>query len=447
MINRTLQDWVNLPPEQRADALSDARSAAVHSGDSGIFISVVDNDALWEGGGGSLAGVPIAVKDNIDVAGLPTTGGTNYLSFLPQVDADAVSALRSDGALVIGKTNMHELAFGITSNNGAHGPVRNPWNPALSAGGSSGGSAAAVALGIVPLSMGTDTGGSVSVPAAFCGVAGLRPSTGRYPGDGIIQLSWARDTAGLHANTVADLRFADRLVTGEADRLPDPFPAEVRLGIPGSYLNDLEPAVGKRFEEALSALTSAKVSLVPIELADHFEVTGSSDMVLVAWEAPRTLRSYLRATGLPGLPDDLLAIAQRTASPDVAAVLEQIHENPVPASEYRRAAASRWTLRRQFVSQLDLAGVDAIVFPTAPILPPLLGQDGEVELNGATRSVFATVTRHTAPGTFMGLPMVTVPTASPGAAPVGLTVMGRPFDDLGVLRVSDVLSKVVRAGG
>ncbi|CAB4910798.1 MAG: amidase [Actinobacteria bacterium] len=444
MVTRTLEDWQALSPEQRSVALEDARAAAVASADTGVFISIAEKDAQPEAGSGDLAGTPIAVKDNIDVAGLPTTGGTGYLNFSPEVNADVVTALRSEGAVVLGKTNLHELAFGLTSNNGAHGPVRNPFDPTLSAGGSSGGSAAAVARGIVPLAIGTDTGGSVSVPSAFCGVFGLRPSTGRYPSNGVVGLSWTRDTPGLHANNVADLRFVDELVTGEGDRSADPQPKEIRIGISDAYLADLESTVGARFEDAMSALRDAGVTLVPIELADHFERTAEFNMTVVAFESARTLISYFRGTGLSGLPDDLRAASAITKSPDVAGVLGFIHDNPVPVTEYRRAAINRWQMRRQFISQLDAAGVHGIIFPTVPILPPPLGQDAEIEFNGTTRPIFDTLTRHTSPGSFMGMPMVTVPTGDPKAVPVGLTVMGRPFDDRHVLSIADVMSKILR---
>ena len=447
MATRTLKDWQALSTKQRGDALEEARTAALASADMGVFISIAEQDALTEGGPGVLAGIPIAVKDNIDVAGLSTTGGTDFLDFSPDVNADVITALRSEGAVVVGKTNLHELAFGLTSNNGAHGPVRNPFDPSLSAGGSSGGSAAAVARGIVPVAIGTDTGGSMSVPAAFCGVFGLRPTTGRYPSDGIIGLSWTRDTAGVFANTVADLRFVDELITGEGDSVEVSKPKEIRIGVSDAYLADLEKTVGARFDEALSALRDAGVQIVPVNLTNHFERTAESNMTVVLYETPHTLISYLRGTGMSGLPDDLSATSALTKSPDVAGVLSFIHDNRVPTLDYRRAADNRWQLRRQFISQLDDAGVHAIMFPTVPILPPKLGEDAEVELNGSTRSLFDTLTRLTSPGALMGMPMVTVPTGDPKAVPVGLTVMGRPFDDREVLRIAETVSTILRTTG
>lgn len=445
-MNRTIEDWRAMSPSERTKALRESRAAAQASAKSHhVFISVADVESVTETRGvdGSLASIPIAVKDNIEVAGFTTTGGTRYLTAEADADADVVAALTSDGAVVVGKTNMHELAFGITSNNGAYGAVRNPSDPSRTAGGSSGGSAAAVALGVVPLSVGTDTGASVSVPAAFCGVAGLRPSTGRYPGDGIIHLSWTRDTAGLHANSVADLRWADERITGEVTARQPTAPNDLVIGVPATYYEDLDEVVGRDADVVLAELRAHKIRLVPMKLPRHFETTAESEMVVVGWEAPRTIMSYLAGLGDPQLPADLGAVVELTASPDVAAILNGLHAAPVPASDYRRARTARWRLRREFIAALDHDNVAAILFPTVPVVPPLLGEGETLELNGQTRSVFGTVTRQTAPGTFMGMPMVTLPVAAPDSLPVGFTLMGRPFDDIEVLRVADLLSRIV----
>lgn len=445
-MNRTIEHWAALSPSGRTDALVETRVAAEDAQAShNVFVSVgrVDEIRSHAAADGSLSGVPIAVKDNIDAMGFATTGGTGYLRADADADADVVAALTSDGAVVVGKTNLHELAFGLTSNNAAHGPVRNPADPSRSAGGSSGGSAAAVALGVVPLSVGTDTGGSVSVPAALCGVAGLRPSTGRYPGDGIIHLSVTRDTAGLHANTVADLRWADERITGEVAAAPPSAPSDVVIGIPDDYYRDLDAEVGRRADAVLGDLRARGFQLVPMNLPGHFETTAESDMVVVAWEAPRAVLSYLAGLDDPSLPADLAALAALTASPDVAGIMAGLHDNPVPVAEYRRARAARWRLRRAFVAALDAAGVAGILFPTVPIVAPLIGEDDTLELNGEPRSVFGTLTRHAAPGTFMGMPMVTIPGGAAEALPVGFTMMGRPFDDVEVLRIADGMSRAL----
>ena len=155
---------------------------------------------------GPLTGIPLAVKDIVDVAGFPTTGGTRSLERdVVARDAPAVARLREAGALFALKTNLHELSFGITSNNGAYGPVRHPADPALSPGGSSGGSAVAVAVGLVPAAVAADTGGSARIPAALCGIVGFRPTLGRYPSSGVLPIAHSRDTIGPMARTVDDI--------------------------------------------------------------------------------------------------------------------------------------------------------------------------------------------------------------------------------------------------
>lgn len=442
-MNRTLGDWRALPVPQRAIALEGSRNDAEAAAQThGAFISVtpaLQGPPFTEG---LMHGIPIAVKDNIDVAGFPTTGGTSYLRDAASTDADVVSALVSDGAVVIGKTNLHELAFGITSNNAVYGPVRNPADPLRSAGGSSGGSAAAVALGIVPLSIGSDTGASISVPAAFCGIVGLRPTTGRYPSDGLMHLSWTRDTTGLHANTVSDLLWADQRITGETAGEGAEGGSDPLIGVPSAYYHDLDHAIEGNADSVLASIRAAGFRLVQIDLPGHFEDTAQHAQVVVGWEAPRAILSHLAEHSDRELPSTLSELAARTASPDVAKLLTSLDEAPVDIDSYRRARHARWRLRRAFVAALDCADVAGILFPTTPVPPPLLGQDETLELNGEDRPVFQTITRHTGPGTFMGMPMVTFPTAR-GDLPMGFTLMARPFQDVGILRLADVLARAV----
>lgn len=235
-----------------------AAAAATESHQAFVSLS---RDAPATPRSGLLSGVPFAVKDNIDIAGLPTTAGSQVLaSFLPAKDASAASPLRGAGAWCVGKTNLHELAFQVTSNNAAFGAVRHPWDLDASTGGSSGGSAVAVALGVVPFALGTDTGGSMTIPAALCGVVGYRPTTGRYPADGLVRLSSTRDTVGVTATSVLDIRLVDDIIRGRAAGT-DPDAAHVRrqrswrLGLVAEHLTDLEEPVHAAVVSALDRLS------------------------------------------------------------------------------------------------------------------------------------------------------------------------------------------------
>ena len=408
--------------------------AIATSATHGTYISVGEHRA--EELVGELAGVPFAVKDNIDVAGFATTAGSPvFAGSRPDVDAGVVSALRSEGAVVVGKTNMHELAFGITSNNAHYGPVRNPVDPSRSAGGSSGGSAATVALGTVPFSLGTDTGGSITVPASFCGVVGFRPSAGRYPSDGLVGLSWTRDTVGIHARSVGDARLVDRVIT-RSPRAAARAPGDLVIGVPRRRYEDVDPEVAEVAERALRTLAASGVRLVDVDIADDLEIGGGPGLELVLFESERLLVARAAADGIPA---DFASLAESVASPDVKGLAGMIAASPFPAAAYDAARAARWGLRRSY-SELFASGIDAIVAPSCAVLPPAVGNDGTVELNGREVPVFATVTRNTAPGTVAGVPMLTLPAgAGESGLPVGMTFEGAFFEDDALLALGELV--------
>ncbi|MBM7775035.1 mandelamide amidase [Actinokineospora baliensis] len=417
----TLTDWLALTPSDRAHHLRETRADAERSA-HGAWITVA---ADITHGGGPLAGIPFSVKDNIDVLGFSTTAGSRLLRATPaDVDATVVDVLRDAGAVVLGKTNLHELAFGITSNNAAFGPVRNPADPTRSAGGSSGGSAASVASGAVPFALGTDTGGSVTIPASFCGVVGFRPTTGRYPGDGVVTLSSTRDTIGIHARTPQDVQFLDELITGEPATPPVGL-AGLRIGLPRNRFDDLNPDIADAVARFVSTVEQKGAVLVDLDLSDLDSLAHNGN-TLVFHEAPRLLASRIDH------PVELWH--HHIASPDVRSLVEQM-ATPVPADAYLAARADRWTLRRRYADVFTR--VDVVLSPTSPVPPPLLGADDLISLNGRLVATFPTVTRTVTPGTVAGVPMISLPAGTtPDGLPVGVCLEARAHGDAALLQIA-----------
>ncbi|HEY5852743.1 MAG TPA: amidase family protein [Aldersonia sp.] len=442
----TLREWLDLESDKRRALLGDCQNAVAASKSShNAYISAVDDDAPAVSRG-ELAGVPFAVKDNIDVAGVPTTGGSPLLAGdVPDVDAGVVSALREAGAVVVGKTNLHELAFGITSNNATYGPVRNPLDVSRVAGGSSGGSAAAVALGTVPFSLGTDTGGSVTIPSAFCGIVGFRPTTGRYPSDGVVNLSSSRDTIGIHARTVEDVRIVDRAITRTRPTTGVPDPSDLVLGAVVSRYDDMEPAVAEATQLALGVLRTSGVRVVELSMPDDLTLAAAPGIELVFYEAERLLATRVnKGRGHSGSVD-IAELIDAIESPDVRAVFESIAATRVTASAYEQARRRRWQLRRLYEETFAASGVHALIAPTVHVLPPLIGRDDTIDVNGRPQPVFATVTRNTAPGSVAGVPMLSIPGRfTPEGLSVGLCLEGRFFEDQHLLAVGDLISPVLR---
>jgi mandelamide amidase len=417
-----------------AEVVAASTRAAHDAADLGAFLSVADAP---EPGTGPLAGVPLAVKDNLDTADLPTTGGTPALrDSRPGRDQHAVARLRAAGAAVIGKTNLHELALGITSNNAAFGPVRNPHDPSRSAGGSSGGSAVAVATGVVPLALGTDTGGSLRVPAAHCGVVGWRPTVGRWGSGRTVPISRTRDTAGVLATSVADAALADAIVTGEP--APAPSGRPLRLGVPREgFYDDLHPEVAACTERALERLAAGGVELVEVRVADAHALDAECGFPIVFAELAQDLPAYLAT--LPG-PERGLTLADvlaQVASPDVRGALEAAASGAFTAEVRTQALATRDRLRAAYAAALRPAGaepLDALVYPTVPLPAPPLGDDDTTELNGRQVPVFLTTIRNTGPGSTAGMPALSLPAGTTRAGlPVGLSLEALPGGDVALL--------------
>jgi aspartyl-tRNA(Asn)/glutamyl-tRNA(Gln) amidotransferase subunit A len=365
---------------------------------------------------GPLHGIPISLKDNLYTAGLRTTGGSGFLrDFLPLQDAAVVASLKNSGAILIGKTNLHEFAYGVTSNNPHFGPVRNPWDLARIPGGSSGGSAAALAAGLCYGSIGTDTGGSIRIPASLCGVVGLKPGLGRVSAEGAIPLSATLDFVGPMARTVADaaLLFEAISIPENSKRRPPAPPLSFprgrhpRIGIPKHFFLDVvSPEIQQAFESSLVTLKKlgAKLKEVSLPYLKETEHAGNQ----IAWA--EGTHYHQQAGWYPLHAADY--------GEDVRSRLEMGEK--VSALEYLRAL----DLREKFIAGFHLAllenEVDALVTPVTPIAAPLIGEEN-ISIAGKDYSTRALLLRLNRPANLGGFPAISVPCGlTPSGLPAGL---------------------------
>ncbi len=392
----------------------------------------------------------LAVKASTAVRGFAWHAGCPlFADQIAQADASIVATLRAHGARVVGTTNMHEMAMGITSANGWLGPVPNPVDPARSAGGSSGGSAAVVARGEVPLALGGDTAGSVSIPASVCGVVGFRPTVGRYPRDGHLAMSWTRDTPGLFARRVAEIATADRWITAAAHqgatRNADLGPGPRRLAVPVDYLMDLHPSTRDAWDRARSAL-EVEWDLVEVSFDALRPLLAGPSWTLIGWEC-RILFAQFAAQALGVAPDEgWQRLLDGIVTEDVIESLHRADAHPVTADVYAQAVQRTFAARAEYERVLGAAGCELAVFPTTVRPATRLGDNEIVTHAGEQMHVFALMTRNVAAGTMLRAPMLTLPVpGAAGALPVGITVQGRAFGDATVLAAGARLEASLRS--
>jgi len=394
---------------------------------------------------GPLHGVPLVLKDNIDTADVPTTAGTPALAAnRPKRHATIVQRLLDAGALVLGKANLQELAWGPTNNNAAFGPARNPYDPTRIPGGSSGGTGAAVAARLAPAGLGTDTGGSIRVPASLSGVVSLRPTTLRWPQAGIVPISHTRDTAGPMARCVADCALIDGIVTGGPTEIAAARIDGLRIGVPrGHFWEDLDSEVERILESVLAQLRDAGVVLVEGDVADVAALDRAAGFPIALYEFVTDLNDYLTEhdTGL-----EFAHVVAQAKSPMVRnALIGLTGDGAISERDYRDALAThrprlQETYRRYFAQR----GAAVMIFPTTPLPAAKIGEDDTVELNGTPVPTLATYIRNLGPGSTAGIPGMSLPAGmTKSRLPVGIAIDGPAGSDQHVLAIGLALEALL----
>ena len=387
---------------------------------------------------GPLHGVPLALKDLFDTAGVRTTAGSKILADnVPARDAAVVGRLRAAGLVLLGKTNLHEFAFGTTSDNPHYGPARNPWDLERSPGGSSGGSAAALAAGLCAVSPGTDTGGSIRIPAGACGVAGLKPTLGRVSRRGVTPLAWSFDTVGPMARTVEDLALLLNVIAGPdaQDEWCAARPAEdftrsldagargLTLGVPREwFFAGVEPGIEAVVRGAIAVLEregSRRVDVAMPGMAD----AHTAHHAILASEAAAFHGAWLRER-----PDDYGSDVRRGLE------LGQL----IAAVDYVNARRVQAIVQATFRAALGEA--DVLVTPCLPQAPLRVGEP-------MSREPAAAWNRLLTPANVAGYPAISLPCGFDGAGmPVGLQIIGRPFEEALVFRVARAYERATEWG-
>jgi aspartyl-tRNA(Asn)/glutamyl-tRNA(Gln) amidotransferase subunit A len=417
--------------------------------------------AADRGGCGLLAGVPIAVKDNICTEGLTTTAGSRMLEgYRPPYTATAVARLEAAGAVVIGKTNCDEFAMGSSSEHSAFGPVRNPWALDRTPGGSSGGSAAAVAAGMAPVALGSDTGGSVRQPAGFCGLVGMRPTYGRVSRYGLVSFASSLDQIGPLATTVADAALVLQVMAGQDDQdattarepVPDWSAALTgdirgcRIGVPTALVEDgVDAEVSSAFAQSVAVLRDRGAIITGIDLPNSALAIPVYYVIATA-EASSNLARY-----------DGVRYGHRTArAGSLGEMYERSRDEGFGAEVKRRILLGTFVLsagyydafylkahqvRRLITAELEsaLTRCDAVMLPTSPTAAFPLGERVDEPLQMYLADVF------TVGSSLAGLPAISIAGGFTGSGlPIGLQLIGRRYDEAGLFRVADAYERDTR---
>jgi aspartyl-tRNA(Asn)/glutamyl-tRNA(Gln) amidotransferase subunit A len=432
----------SLSPVAAAEAY--LQRIAAHNDKVNAFVTLRADDALAEARQaeteiakgawrGPLHGIPIGHKDLYQTAGIRSTAGSKVLeNHVPTEDATAVARLKQAGAVLLGKLNTHEFAYGPTNDSSLFGPCLNPWDTKRFSGGSSGGSGAAVALRLCAGATGSDTGGSIRMPAACCGITGLKPTYGRASRAGIYPLCWTMDHAGPLTRSAEDAALLFQPMAGPDGRdaaaaerpVPDFAGAldgdikGLKIGLPTPYFFDrAQPEIETAARAAIAVLEGLGAEVREVDIA-HIDYAAAAAMVIYLSEGT-------------AYHDDRFATIGELYTDQVRLFLEL--GNYILAKDYLHAQRYRTLLGHAMADVL--AEVDVLAMPALPLTAQPLGQES-IEIRGQTESVFGAILRNTEPFDLTGLPALVVPCGiAADGLPMSLQIVGRPFDEAGVLKV------------
>ena len=372
-----------------------------------------------------LAGMPICVKDVIDVAGMPTTAGAAGWRRDPAADAVAVARLRAAGAIVIGKGNTNEFAYGIDGKNPSRGDCHNPYDPGRLSGGSSSGPAVATATGMARAGIGTDTTGSIRAPSSLCGLVGVRTTRGLVPTTGVVPLAWSYDTVGALARTVADAALLLDVLTGRPPAAaPQPQAAGLRLGLASELLALADAPVRERIRATAEALNAAGATVEERGVPDPARATAIHRIVQAAEAA---------TVHAPWFDEQ-----RERYAPDVRARLEAGRQ--LSAEVYLRAQRHRRLFTQDFAAAMD--GLDAMLAPSTPVTAPALDAT-EVTINGTAHPMRPALLSCLLPISQLDCPAVSVPVGTIDGLPVGMQLIGRPGSERLLLGLAAAVEEIV----
>ncbi len=404
-----------------------------------------------------LAGVPVALKDNICTRGVRTTASSRILeTFVPPYDATVVQRLHAAGAVIVGKTNCDEFAMGSSNENSAFGPVKNPWALDRVPGGSSGGSAAAVASGMTPVSLGSETGGSIRQPAAMCGIVGVKPTYGRVSRYGLLAFGSSLDQIGPFGRTARDCAIALGVIAGvdsadatsaahAIDEYETALTADirgVRIGVPARMLaNGVEPEIMQAFSASLEVLRSRGASLLDIDLP-HAKYAISVYYLVATAEASSNLARYDGVRyGLRVATDDLASMYAKSRARGFGAEVKRrimLGTYVLSAGYYDAYYLKAQQVRTLILRDYDEAfkAVDVVAMPTSPTPPFNIGERSQDPLQMYLADVF------TVSANLAGLPAISIPCGLTSTRlPIGLQLTGRAFDESRLLRIADAYER------